>query len=120
MNLSKDQTNEDFLNISKMNNENLLMINSIKRKNENNIMIKKLENKNKKKYKSQKNFNIEKKIYYKSDMNISNIMNNKSQIENGLPKKKVISEIKINRTCLYICFFYVRRRKNIQNILLNI
>ena len=105
MNLSKDQTNEDFLNISKMNNENLLMINSIKRKNENNIMIKKLENKNKKKYKSQKNFNIEKKIYYKSDMNISNIMNNKSQIENGLPKKKVISEIKINRTCLYITFF---------------
>jgi hypothetical protein len=117
-NQSNDQINEDFLNISKMNNENLLMINSFNRKNDNSILIEKTEN-NKKKNITGKNLNKERKIYYKSEKNINNFTNFKDDNENGLPKKKVISEIRINRACLYICFFYVRRRKNIQNILLN-
>jgi len=119
VNQSNEQINEDFLNISKMNNENLLMINSFNKKNENSIILKKIGNNNNKMNKTQNNLNFERKIYYKSDRNISNFTNYKEEIENGLPKKKVISEIRINRTCLYICFFYVRRRKNIQNILLN-
>jgi len=119
VNQSNEQINEDFLNISKMNNENLLMINSFNKKNENSIILKKIGNNNNKMNKTQNNLNFERKIYYKSDRNISKFTNYKEEIENGLPKKKVISEIRINRTCLYICFFYVRRRKNIQNILLN-
>ena len=107
---SNNQINEDILNISKMNNESLLMVNSSIRKKGNNLMIKNTGNKNSK---------IQKKIFYKSDRNICNFSKNIEKDENGLPKRKIISTIRINRTCLYICFFYVRRRNNLQNILLN-
>ena len=118
---SNNQINEDILNISKMNNESLLMVNSSIRKKGNNLMIKNTGNKNSKKNINQKNLNskIQKKIFYKSDRNICNFSKNIEKDENGLPKRKIISTIRINRTCLYICFFYVRRRNNLQNILLN-
>jgi hypothetical protein len=115
---SNNRNNEDIMNISKMNNDNLLVINSSKRKNGNTLMIEKSENENSKNNIIQNNeFNS--RIYYKSDKNVCSFMNYKEEIENESPKRKLISEIKINRACLYICFFYVRRRKNLQNILLN-
>ena len=84
-------------------------------------MIDRKGNINNKKNITQKkiDYEIEKKKYYKSDRNVFSFMNCKDEIENGSPKRKIITEIRINRTCLYICFFYVRKRKNLQNILLN-
>ena len=121
MEQSNNQINEDILNISKLNNESLLMVNSSIRKNGNNLMINNMGNKNSKKNIYQKNLNrkIQKKINHKSERNIFNFSKNIEKDENGLPKRKIISTIRINRTCLYICFFYVRRRNNLQNILLN-
>ena len=118
---SNNQNNEDILNINKMNNDSLIMMNSLHRKNGNILMIDRKGNINNKKDITQKKLDneIERKKYYKSDRNIFNFMNCKDEIENGSPKRKVITEIRINRTCLYICFFYVRKRKNLQNILLN-
>ena len=116
--ISQTNNHEDIINISKMNNKNILMINSSRRKNGNLLLIEKNENENRKKN-IIKNNEFDNKIHYKSDQNICSFMDYKEGIENGLQKKKLISEIKINRACLYICFFYVRRRKNLQNILLN-
>jgi len=121
MDQSNNQINEDILNISKMNNESLLIANSFNSKNGNNLMIDDMGNKNSKKNIIQKNLDskIQRKIYYKSDRNICDFSKKIEKDENGLPKRKFISKIRINRTCLYICFFYVRRRNNLQNILLN-
>ena len=121
MNQSNNRINNDIVNISKMNNENLLMINSPRKKNGNYLMIEKSENKNNKTNIIQKNLDNENdsKIYYKSDRNVCNFMNYKEKNANGSPKRKIITEIRINRACLYICFFYVRKRKNLENILLN-
>ena len=60
----------------------------------------------------------------KSDINIFNInMNyNEGKIEHKGTKRKrniLVKRIKINGLCLYFCFFYVRKRKNLQNILLD-
>ena len=120
MNQSNNRINNDIVNISKMNNENLLMINSPRKKNGNYLMIEKSENKNNKTNIIQKNLDNENdsKIYYKSDRNVCNFMNYKEKNANGSPKRKIITEIRINRACLYICFFYVRKRKNLENILL--
>jgi len=114
---SNNLNNEDIMNISKMNNENLLMINSPFRKNGNYLTVEKSRNENSNKNIIQNSENS--KIYYKSDRNVCSYMNCKEENEDGSSKRKLISEIRINRTCLYICFFYVRKRKNLQNILLN-
>jgi hypothetical protein len=117
MNQSKNQLNIDISNITKMNNESLLIIKSQNRNNGNNLSIEKEENKNNIKN-IDENYSKKNKIrfYSKSDKKIiSSLMEN----ENGDKKTILISEIKINRTCLYICFFYVRKRKNLQNVLLN-
>ena len=34
-------------------------------------------------------------------------------------KPKIIDKIKMNRACIYCCFLCVRRRKNVENILLD-
>ena len=117
MNQSKNQLNIDISNITKMNNESLLIIKSQNRNNGNSLSIEKEENKNNIKN-IDENYSKKNKIrfYSKSDKKIiSSLMEN----ENGDKKTILISEIKINRTCLYICFFYVRKRKNLQNVLLN-
>ena len=113
MNQSKNQLNVDISNITKMNNESLLIIKSQNRNNGNNLSI---ENKSNLKNIDKNNSKENKiKFYSKSDKKIiSSLMKN----ENG-SKKILISKIRINRTCLYICFFYVRKRKNLQNVLLN-
>jgi hypothetical protein len=32
---------------------------------------------------------------------------------------KIVNKIKINKTCLYFCFFIARKRKNLDNLLLD-
>ena len=70
-----------------------------------------------------KNTDNNSKLYDKSDINIFNFnMNNMSYNENEETIKenmRIISNIKINRACIYCCFFYIKKRKNVQNILLN-
>ena len=34
-------------------------------------------------------------------------------------KSRIITKIKLNKCCLYLCFCYARKIKNIQNILIN-
>ena len=48
---------------------------------------------------------------YKKENNITN--------EKIKGKRRIISKIKINRGCIYFCFFYVRKRKNLQNVLID-
>ena len=44
-----------------------------------------------------------------------------SDNNNGIEKRKdtLIKRLQINGLCIYFCFFYARRRKNVQNILLD-
>ena len=39
--------------------------------------------------------------------------------ENLEEKSRIITKIKLNKCCLYLCFCYARKIKNIQNILIN-
>ena len=123
------QLNEDILNKNKITIENLV---KSKKPNENTIKsinfsnIKTLENNYannkilmKKKYKNS-NF---KKNQDKSEINIFNInMNNinynkKDGIENG--NENALYQIKTNYAFIYFCFCCARKRKNMQNILLD-
>lgn len=69
-----------------------------------------------------KNKSIDNNLYDKSDINIFNFnMNNINYNENDETVKenrRIITNIKLNRACVYFCFFYVKKRKNLQNILL--
>ena len=75
---------------------------------------------------------IKKKNYINSsteikDINIFNFnMNNikykrefNSMKQFDLPKERLLKKLKINRGCIYFCFLCVRKRKNLQNILLD-
>jgi hypothetical protein len=134
INQSKEDFNEDVLDISKINNENLLMIQSQNKKNGN---ISSLDNYKNKKILIQKNLikenqkNLIKEkdsnSYDKNDINIFNFNmsfknynkeNNKIN-EKIKGKRKIIRKIKINRGCIYFCFLCVRKRKNLQNVLLD-
>jgi hypothetical protein len=82
--------------------------------------LKKLEQKNEVNENDSKSFD-------KSDINIFNFnMNFKNyKKENDITneeikgKRRIIRKIKINRGCIYFCFFYVRKRKNLQNVLID-
>ena len=39
--------------------------------------------------------------------------------ENEQEKRNIVSKIKVSRACVYLCFCCMRRRKNIQNFLLD-
>jgi len=128
MNQSKNAFNEDILDISKINNESLLMIKSQNKSNGNISPVDKYESTKNKKVLSQINLINEddRKQYDKSDVNIFNFnMNfknyNKENDKNNekKEKQKIIRKIKINRFCIYFCFFCVRKRKNLQNVLLD-
>ena len=44
------------------------------------------------------------------------------KIENEINENnnmKIVNKIKINKACLYFCFFYARKRKNLDNLLLD-
>ena len=53
---------------------------------------------------------------------MNNINYNLGRIENkqiDMKNEKLIKKIKLNKLCIYFCFFCVRKRKNVQNILLD-
>ena len=93
-----------------------------------NIKInKKNNNLNNSELKNEKN-NNDSKLNDKSDINKFNFnMNNMNYNEQkedyktiGVKNGKIIKKIKINSLCVYFCCFcYVRKRKNLQNILLD-
>ena len=103
----------------------------IKSQKKNNGNISLLDN-----YKNEKNLNQnnlakenDNKSFDKSDINIFNFnmsfkkFNKRNDITNGKikgkRKRKIISKIKINKGCIYFCFFCARKRKNLQNVLLD-
>jgi hypothetical protein len=60
----------------------------------------------------------------KSDVNIFNFnINYNNREENKkefkMKKDRLIKNVKINNLCVYFCCFYVRKKKNVNNILLN-
>ena len=128
-NKSKNNFNENTLELSKINNESILMIKSHNKNNGNISLLDKYEhNKIKKKLvpKNEVNEN-DSKSFDKNDVNIFNFnMSFKNyKKENDITnekikgKRRIISKIKINRGCIYFCFFYVRKRKNLQNVLID-
>ena len=127
----KNKTNEEIFDKSRKSNDSLI-INKMPDKKSGIIgkigysakpayysALRKHEN-NKVKDKSIDNIS---KLFDKSDINIFNFnMNNMNYNENDETVKenrRIVSNIKLNRACIYFCFFYVKKRKNVQNILLN-
>ena len=51
------------------------------------------------------------------------IINNSKKVEKDKEKEDennyIINKIKINKACIYLCFLCTRKRKNVENILLN-
>ena len=123
---AKKNFNEDILDFSKINNENLLMIKSPKI---NNRIISSLDSYENKKNLNQNNLvkENENKSFDKSDINIFNFnmsfknYNKENYITNEKikGKRKIIRKIKMNKGCIYFCFFCARKRKNLQNVLLD-
>jgi len=138
LNISKNKDkinkskNEDIMDLSKVTNESLLMVKS-KNKNIGNISsLEKYENSKNKEKSSQNNLinEYERNPYDKSDIKIFNFnMNFKNyNKENNINnekikgkrkrKRKIINKIKINRGYICFCFLCLRKRKNLQNVLL--
>ena len=115
--------NEENNSFSK-NNLNLLS-------NDKNLVVKKIKSK-KKRQKSIKNNNIffhfnrnetfNRKKGIKIENNLMNnyiLKENKSNKELYKENKYIIDKIKINKTYLFFCFLYVRKKRNRENILLD-
>jgi len=78
--------------------------------------------------------NIQRKYFSKRRINKSNILRNINEeqnnhinianlnneiIENEQKDRLIVDKIKINKCCIYFCFLCVRKRKNMENILLD-
>ena len=136
---SKNESNENSIIKSKFNNQNLILSKNFpKKKNNNKYKIKSsfssnlakyerndIKNKNsffkKKKKKSLHNFlNI--KIYDLNNNDIRSSFRENESFKTKIAiqrKKTIINKIKVNRCNLYLCFLCIRKKKNVQNILLN-
>lgn len=138
---SRNESIENNNTKSKFNNQNLLLSKNFPKKKNNNSNKYKLKssfssnlakyesndikNKNsffkKNKKKSLNNFhNV--KIYDLSNNDLPSPLGENVNIKNKVniqPKKTIISKIKVNRCTLYLCFLCVRKKKNVQNILLD-
>jgi hypothetical protein len=136
---SRNESNENSITKSKFNNQHLLLSKNLsKRKNKSKYKVKSSFSSNLAKYErnniKNKN-NLIKRNKQKILSNFHNIKiydlnnndNNSSFRENESIKKKVllqrkktiINKIKVNRCYLYLCFLCVRKKKNVQNILLD-
>ena len=110
---SKSKLNEDTFEKNKINFNNFLI---------NNFQINSQQNSNKNRY---INSSTEIKDINKFNFNINDIKrksefnkyNSTKQID--ITKEKLVKKLKINRGDIYFCFFYVRKRKNLHNILLD-
>jgi len=137
---SKNESIENNYTKSKFNNQNLLLSKNIQKKKNNNNKYKvkssfssnlakyernDIKNKNsfikRNKKKSQNNYhNI--KIYDLNNNEIRSSFRENGSFKNKVElqrKKTIISKIKVNRCTLYCCFICVRKKKNVQNILLD-
>ena len=92
------------------------------RNNENNvnkeITINNLDIKKEKKQKRSKR-KKETELENNENINGNDTIKKDQIIEKNEDKKYFIDKIKINKICIYLCFLCVRKRKNINNILLN-
>ena len=135
----------DELTINTKNKLNEEALFKLKKKNENSLLSKPKRKKKKKKTKKSsfslsneiiKDNNLnemkekeEKNEYDKKTKNINNFIVNKKEkrgdieSERGNEKEKekkgIINKIKNNKFCTYCCFLCVRKRKNMENILIN-
>ena len=122
---NENKGNEESSNPKKSkfnsNNENLLFIKLEKQRsrskadsnyalninnNENNLKLLSL---------SKRNTN---KVYEQGEVNINNC-NTNAKDENNQKKENLVSKIKIKRASIYCCFLFIRKRKTIENALLD-
>ena len=122
---NENKGNEESSNPKKSkfnsNNENLLFIKLEKQRsrskadsnyalninnNENNLKLLSL---------SKRNTN---KVYEQGEVNINNCNTNVKD-ENNQKKENLVSKIKIKRASIYCCFLFIRKRKTIENALLD-
>ena len=122
---NENKGNEESSNPKKSkfnsNNENLLFIKLEKQRsrskadsnyalnvnnNENNLKLLSL---------SKRNTN---KVYEQGEVNINNC-NTNAKDENDQKKENLVSKIKIKRASIYCCFLFIRKRKTIENALLD-
>ena len=123
-NKKNEESSNTKQNKSNSNNENLLFIKLEKQRrkskadsnyalninniNDNNLKLLSL---------SKRNMN---KIYEQGEVNINNCNTNiKDENENDQNKENIISKIKLKRSSIYCCFLFIRKRKTIENILLD-
>ena len=121
--------NEGSIDLNKITNESFLMIKS-KNKNIRNIasLNKYEKSKNKEKLSQNKLIkNNDRNPFDKNDIKIFNFNMsfknyNKEKDKNNAKikeKRRIIRKIKINRVYIYFCFCCTRKRKNMQNVLLD-
>ena len=122
---SKDKLNEESLN-KKFTDETCLVKKTKKKKKRNKIKAPLTPSLAKLESNEIKNYNLEKDINkINNKMNIDNRISSeekirKSEIEKSNEKNiKVIDRIKLNRCCIFFWFCLVRKKKNIQNVLLD-
>ena len=122
-------------------NEDIFLSRSKKRRTKLKTIIKKVDSKNSKnEFKSNKSIKSNKMFFNEFDINSFDINSkenmktykekdkgkekekekeiNKEQIT-GIERKGLIKRIKVNRFCASLCFLCARKRKNVQNILLD-
>ena len=111
---TKNKINEDCLSKNRLNNEVIILNRQTK-------MYRKsigYKNKNFEDYNNSDKNNIN--VFNYNNNKINNYINKKKQIENEEKEEKtIISKIKFNKFNICFCFFCFRKRKNIQNILID-
>ena len=53
------------------------------------------------------------------DLDNRKTINDNSKVESSYDEKRLVKKVRMNRACIYICFCFVRRRKIMENVMLN-
>jgi hypothetical protein len=53
------------------------------------------------------------------DLDNRKTINDNSKVESSYDEKRFVKKVRMNRACIYICFCFVRRRKIMENVMLN-
>ena len=104
--------NNDVIITSKNN----LNSNKLKNYNENNLELNRIKRRRRRNSFNRKNY-IKRNINNENDIKDIDINNFKNK--NDEKDSTLINKIKINKCCIYFCFLCVRKRKNMENILLD-
>ena len=62
---------------------------------------------------------IPNKVYHQEYISAFNFNANNEQEENYKNERTIVNKIKMTRACIYLCFCFTRKRKNVQNVLLD-